>query len=545
MRWDWVVRNTPELEADRFAREEVSEQRQHARERLSNRIQDLIGLRSLNGARALRWMSGGTLQKISSGRQLLERLSSLCDELFPQAPKVKNELLNRHSLSKAAAAARMRLIENLLTRADEPYLGMDTSKKPPEMSMYLSLMQRGRLHVEKDGCWQLAIPPANKDPLRLAPCLQGMRDYVETRPDQRIKVVDLLAYISRPPFGVRDGLSLVLLAAYAAMHVQELAFYEEGTFLRQLGGDEFLRLIKLPESFELQLCRITGLRQDVFAALLKVLGLKPSGGREPLILDVVKPLCVFVAGLPDYVRNTRRLSAPAIQVRTAILAAKDPIQFLFKELPGACGLEEFSVDGTVSPEDARSFSRVLKSYLDELRGGFDILLERLRNAVREEFDAPGPFDHVRERLASRAQQVVLLASEPRLKALCLRLADAQLAEGAWMESLGSLLVLQPPMRWKDTDEDIFLRELHVLASRFKALESIGFNKTRPDEFTEAFRLSLTKNDGSEVEQVVFVEKEALPEIRTLASEIEKLLVHNRPTNMAALSRVVWSALSKD
>ena len=69
----------------------------------------------------------------------------------------------------------MRLIENLLSRADEPYLGMDTTKKPPEMSMYLSLMQRGRLHVEKDGCWQLAIPRANKDPLRLAPCLMGMR----------------------------------------------------------------------------------------------------------------------------------------------------------------------------------------------------------------------------------------------------------------------------------------------------------------------------------------------------------------------------------
>ena len=411
--------------------------------------------------------------------------------------------------------------------------------------MYLSLMRRGRLHVEKDGCWQLAVPRANNDPLRLVPCLVGMREYVEARPDRRIRVDDLVAYISRPPFGVRDGLALVLLAAYAAMHVQELAFYEDGTFLRELGGDEFLRLIKNPQSFELQLCRITGLRQDVFAALLKVLGLKPSGGREPLILDVVKPLCVFVAGLPDYVLHTRRLSAEAIRVRAAILAAKDPIAFLFKELPAACGLHEFSVDGNISAEEARGFSKLLKGYLDELRGGFDILMERLRNAVREEFDALGPFEQVRERLASRAEQVVLFAGEPRLKALSMRLADAKLAEGAWLESLGSLLVLQPPMRWKDTDEDTFLRELHVLAARFKALENIGFKNMRAEEFAEAFRLSLTKNDGSEIEQVVFVEKQLLPDVRALASEIEKLLVHNRPTNMAALSRVVWSALSKD
>ena len=71
-----------------------------------------------------------------------------------------------------------------------------------------------------------------------------------------------------------------------------------------------------------------------------------------------------------------------------------------------------------------------------------------------------------------------MAGEPRLKALCMRLADAKLAEGAWLESLGSLLVLQPPMRWKDADEDTFLRELHVLAARFKTLESIGLRTPR-------------------------------------------------------------------
>ena len=283
MRWDWVVRNTPELDADNFAREEVSRQRQHARDRLTNRIQDLIGLRSMNGARALRWFCATEPQKIASGKQLLERLSTLCDELYPQAPRVKNELLNRHTLSSAAAAARMRLIERMLSRADEPFLGMDEKKKPPEMSMYVSVLQRGRLHVPKDGCWQISVPPPKQDSLRLAPCLAAIRAFVERRPDQRIKVSDLLASLSRPPFGVRHGLAMVLLAVYVAMNAQELAFYEEGTFLREVGGDEFLRLTKTPQTFELQLCRISGLRQEVFASLLRVLGLRPSGGREPLI----------------------------------------------------------------------------------------------------------------------------------------------------------------------------------------------------------------------------------------------------------------------
>jgi hypothetical protein len=48
-----------------------------------------------------------------------------------------------------------------------------------------------------------------------------------------------------------------------------------------------------------------------------------------------------------------------------------------------------------------------------------------------------------------------------------------------------------------------------------------------------------------VEKVVFVEKESLLAVKALASEIEKLLFASHTIGMAALSRVVWSAISKD
>ena len=545
MRWDWVAVNTPELHADRFAREEVSRQRHNARERLANRIQDLIGLRSLGGAPALRWFSRGTPEKITSGRQLLERISKLCDALYPKAPNIKNELLNRRNLSSAAAAARMRLIEGILSRADQAYLGMSSDKKPPEMSMYLSVLQRGRLHKEVAGCWTLATPVVGADPLQLEPCFTGIRSYIEARPDQRIKVSDVFAFLSRSPYGVRDGVAPVLLAVYSALDVQELAFYEDGTFLREVGGDQFLRLTKAPEKFELQLCRITGLRQEVFNMLLKVLGLKPSGGHEPLVLDVVKPLCVFVAGLPDYVRNSRRLSAEALRVRSVIFEAREPVTFLFRELPAACGMEPFPVDGSASIEEARTFARRLKLHLEELRGAFDALLERLRQAVREEFETPGKFEQVRRKLATRAGSVTVLANEPRLRALCLRLSDTKLPDASWLESLGSLLALQPPIRWNDAEEDTFRRELHTLAMRFKSLESIAFEDAPIGDFAEAFRFSLTRSDGSEAQQVVFVEKERLLEVDALIGKIEQLINRDRAVGMAALSRVAWSAMKKE
>ena len=544
-RWDWVSTNTPELNADRFAREEVSRQRLHARQRLETRIQDLIGLRSLSGARALRWYGGGTTKRIANGRQLLEHLSDLCDDMYPSAPKVKNELLNRHSLSSAAAGARQRLIQGILEHSNEAYLGMDPSKKPPEMSMYMSVLQHGRLHVEESGTFRLQVPSGAEDMLLFRPCLEGMRTYLESHADQRVKVSELLGLLAHPPYGIRSGMGPLVLALFAAMNSQELAFYEDLTFQREVNGDTFQRLIKSPDSFEVQLCRIVGLRADVFESLLKVLGFRSSGSTEPMVLDVVRPLCEFVAGLPEYVLNTNRLSMQAKSVRDTTVRAKDPVAYLFSDLPKACELEPFSVDGEVSLDRARRFAKTLKGHLEDLRLAFDSLLERLQEQLRREFALSGTFTEARNALAMRANTVVLHAGEPRLKAFCLRLADRGLADTPWLESLGSLLASQPPGRWRDGNEDTFNRELHELAQRFLSLEAISFQKVGAHTATEAFKIALTRGDGTEVQEVVFVDVARTVEVDDLAQKIRQLVSKNRAIGLAALSRATWFALSEE
>lgn len=544
LRWEWVAVNTPELNADRFAREEVSRQKVVARQRLERRVQDLIGLRSLSGAMHLKWFRASRPLKIENGRQLLERVSDLCDDLYPEAPHIHNELVNRRSLSSAAAAARMRLIERLLSESNAPYLGMDPEKKPPEMSMYLSVLQEARIHVETKDGWVLRVPDPRNDPLKVAPTLKAIRAFLEEHGDRRVKVSDLFAHLAKPPYGVRDGLASIYLAVYTALNAQEVAFYEDGTFLKEVKGDEFLRLTKVPASFELQLCRVDGLRAKVFKSLLRVLEIKPTCSQETHLLDVVRPLCQFVARLPDYVRNTRRLSNEARAVRDIILVAREPVKVLFHDLPVACGMNPFPLDGNVPPAKALEFASQLKVHLTALRMAFDDLLYRMRGCISESFGLSGSFEEVRANLAGRAGPLVVCATEPRLKALCLRLIDSGLGEEAWLESLGNLLSSQPPSRWRDEDEDTFVREMTTLASRFKNLESIAFDQRRGGEFSEAFRVSLTKDDGSEAQEVVFVEKKQLADVNTMAKEIENIVRRDRQLGMAALSRVVWSKLGK-
>jgi hypothetical protein len=543
LRWNWVALNTPELNGDPFARNEMSRQKQAAATRLERRIQDLLGLRSLSGALALRWYRTGEPLPIRTPRELLARLSDICDKLYPDAPLIANELVNRRSLSSAAAAARMRLIERIFTDGTREFLGMEADKRPPERSMYQSILQRGQIHRGNQHGWRLAEPTAD-DPCRLLPLFRFLRTHLEMKGDTRTRVSDLFAVLAQPPFGIRAGLAPLLLALYVAIHPDEFAVYEDNTFLAKVRGEEFMRMSKVPESFEIQLCGMKALRADVFDSLLRALDLGQSADKSTHILNIVRPLCLFVAKHPDYARNTQRLTEHARTVRDFILAAKDPTKLLFHDLPVACGLQAFPVTGNPNRTAAQDYAARLRKAMDDIGDAYGQLLQRMQDALRRNFGLAGSLPSMRERLAVRVEKLIVFATEPRLKAVCLRFADSQLADDAWLESLGSLVVQTPPSRWKDVDEDSFEREIMVLGAKFTHLESIHFGTRPRGEWAEAFRLALTRDNGDEAQEVVFVENSELNRVDELAAEVQKLLTKNRRMGMAALSKVVWQQLGK-
>ena len=147
--WEWVGKNTLELNNDPYARAEVSRQRHAAHVRLEKRIGDLIDLRNYSGRMRFNWFSKKKPLPFSTGQEFLKYLSDICDQVFKESPKIQNELINRQSLSSSAAAARMRLIKAMLEKESEPNLGMQGPQRPPEMSMYLSILKEGKIHVKR------------------------------------------------------------------------------------------------------------------------------------------------------------------------------------------------------------------------------------------------------------------------------------------------------------------------------------------------------------------------------------------------------------
>lgn len=553
-RWEWVSTNTPELNNDDYARAEVSRQLAAARQTLEKQIQAYIGLQQTGGRSGLQWFRQNSKLTINSNRELLEHLSSICDEVYDQAPRVHNELINRRLPSAAANGARTRLLEGIFGSSSEPYLGMNPAKKPPEMAIYLSLLQAGGIHRQIGEVFSMVEPEPEHDTCYLRPALQRIGEILERKADSRIKLSEIIAELRQPPYGIRDGLSPILIALFAVLHEQHIAFYDTGKFMREMVGLDIVRLTKVPEVFEIQYCKVAGVRSELFKRLLTVLeqqapNLLPSrratsatGGKTD-VLDVVRPLCVFAAQLPQYTHKTKRLSATALAVRSVLLSAREPATLLFRELPVACGVTVITADS--SPEIVERLIDTLKEALSELRQAYMALQGEMKASLAGYFGASDSFNEAREQLSVRAKNILTSITEPRLKAFCLRLADSGLAEAEWLDSLGSFVCSIPPQKWTDMDSEKFTQELGGLVAKFRRVESITFENRRRAKSQVAVRVAITHSDGSEVEDVIFVSKNEESEIARVEAAVTRILEQSKRVGLAGVARAFWNILSQE
>ena len=536
--WQWVVEHTSELADDAYAAAEARRQLASARRSLAARLNSYLGLRA-GAAVGVLWFTSGTKVVPPARGGLSGLLAVICDEMFASAPLITNELLNRNALSSAAAAARMRLIEGLFTASDRPVLGIDPDKSPPEKSMYLSVLQKGGVHVQRGDRFALT-EPGDVDPLRLRPALAQLIETIESARGDRVPVASLLEELRQPPFGVRAGVAPLLLAIVLCTRSHELAVYDQGTFLHRFGPTDFLRLTKSPATFEIQHCRVAGVRLEVFNELAAAFA-QDSARRRPDLLDVVRPLCQFAAQLPEYTRRTSALSQEAVAVRGTLLSAREPARMLFQDLPVACGIGAFSSDQDSGEKQVKRFVTTLQEAISELRAAYPALLNKIIACVAEALGG-SRIDFDRARLAARAARVSLAAREPRLRTFALRLRDPGLSDEAWAEALASFIIAKPPARWISADEARFIEEVGTLGELFYKVEATAFHDNASQPATEAIRLNLTRGDGVDVVRIIESDS-AEDDITKEVDALRGRLPQSKTLRLQLLTQLLWNELN--
>lgn len=522
-----VLQESPELVRDGVARKEASFRAQAAEQRLHALLETIFVPDNADA----QWyvMGRPCVEGLESDRDLSRLLSECCDQVYSDAPWIRNELINRNRLSTAAARARRELMEAMVLRSTEAMLGFEGTG--PEVAIYRSMLLQEGLHCEgPEGTWFFRAPEPES---RYWKTWNLWDRLLEEAGDRPIAVTELIAPLKRPPFGLKDGPLPILLCLYLMVRSDEIAFYQEGSFVPRIGPEDMELMSKRPELFSLRRFggeRVHGKVLDLYRALLKarIQGEDSHGWRNPTLLSLVGPLVQFVKNLPKYSLYTHRVSREAQQVRQALLMARDPFDLLYTDLPKAVGVPPFRTDADkdVADEDFTIFQERFHRAVTELRDAYGKLIQGVEDILREAFEHPGDISSLRRSLQQRARPLFERCGDPELKPLVKTLADFSGTDQAWVQSVATLVSRRPIDSWRDDDLTNFAVALADRVHRFVNLETMASKLDRRMAQGQDGRIphlvTLTSPDGASISRILWKDEQRSPSVfHAVESLLEK------------------------
>ncbi len=541
--WLEVRQMTAELAGDAVARRELAARVLAAEERLDSALGEAFGWGDRDSSTSSSWYRNGQEHRFSP-RTLVEELSTVFDEAFSSAPRIHNELLNRRSLSSAAAAARRALIDRMLTEGSAERLGIEGF--PPEASMYASVLAEGGLHRRSGERFLFGKPETNASG-HFRPVWDAINEFLDTTEGRRRPLGELRSVLAAPPFGVKDGPFPVLLFAVIAAAPNEIALFEDGTFLMDLSGAVVERLLRRIDHFEIARYRLDADRVEVLRQLGCELEI-PAAQQQPV--EIVRSIVRRVSGLPKYTRSTRRTMASALLVRDAIQAARDPLQLLFFDLPMALGMHSSQRSNGVEAGPGTEYAKRLAAALRGLDAAYPSLLRQIERDIAVALDLGGAGDALRAELAARVSRVAGLATDLRLRAFIGRATEPQLGFNEWLEGLAMVIGNRPPVDWADAEIarfEIGLTEIRALFFRAEglALDQQGAG-TETTGIVELMRVSLAVPGRQEQRQMLRLRPADAPAIDQAEASIRQVLEarfgNRRDAWLAALGRTLQNLL---
>lgn len=439
-----TVRERPELEGDPVARREVHARIAAVRSELEEHLSA-----ALVGAR---WFAGE--MEIESGGKLARIASSLADAVYPDAPRIWSELVNREGLSSNSVKARRDLLHAMIESEREPQLGI--SGFPAERGLYETLLRSVGLHAQdEDGSWGF-LPPTHERGESFKSLWDTTRGLFSD-PSVRVGAADIERLWSAPPFGLRSGVIPVVFFAFVMAHKGNVALYKDGMFVPKVTDADVDEYLQSSARFSLRWVTIDEEKRkilDGISEILRSVGAK-SVARDPL--EAARGLVALAYELPNWTQKTSTLPPLTRSIRDTLAKANDPHKVLFVDLVAL-------LDTT----DADRYVEALRVPISELAGAYDALLRRVEATMLEALDAdPGDLDDLRR----RAETVAGVSGDLRQDAFATRLANHDGSRES-VEGLLSLAANKPPRDWSDRDIDSALLEIARLALRFRQAEAL-------------------------------------------------------------------------
>jgi hypothetical protein len=443
-----VATHVTSLAGDRAGRRELELRRAEAESLFRAEWERLFGVTSGGTARVAKedttaWLHAGNSVRFSSAREFSAFLSEMADQTYHATPILRNELINRRTLSSAGAAARRSLIAAMLANPADERLGLRGF--PPELSMYECVLRATGLHQQQEGAWTF-IEPGQNDPAKLGTVWQKFEELIFTPQPQERPVGEIFRILQSPPFGLSEGVLPVLLCAFLRVHERETTLYKEGSFLPEPKLADWEVLLRRPDLFAVAGSRVTGTRAAVVERLSR------SMNSEASVVPIVRQLLKMTKTLPEHAWKTRRLPAEVLRLREAFERSRSPEKLLFADLPLALGLPPLDAE-EAEPSMVDSFFEALNTAFFAWNRALPEVVATARDGLLQSCGLP-PGEEGWKELQARGAGMQGTTAHPLLVPLLNRLGGGA-GDESTLEGVLSVIAHRPPRSWSDADVDTF------------------------------------------------------------------------------------------
>jgi hypothetical protein len=533
-------------DSDKIAIRELNNILQHQKNLLNHRILD-----SLYSDRGdVLWIYQGELTKvesisgkmvnISSKRDFNKKLSEICSSVYSNTPIFNNELVNKHKISASIHSAKRLYLKALVGDWDKPDLGFPVDKFPPEKTIYLSLLKQNGISLYSDkGSLKFRVTKTNAFDVLWETC----EVFLETSKSAKRKVSELSELLSARPFKMKQGFIDFWLPSFLFIKRNDFALFESGNYIPYI-NDEVLELVlKYPSRYEIKAFDIDGVRLDLFNSYRRFLNQETKETISSItFIETIKPFLVFHKNLPEYAKETKRLSKKALAIRLAISNSKDPEGTFFDDFPSALG---YTVsDLQKSKTKLKEYTVKLQDAIREIRTCYDELIGRVENFIQNEFVGEKlPFEGYKTKLQERYRSMKRHLLLPKQKTFLLRL-DSQIDErAAWINSVVQALAGKTLDKFGDDDEILLYEQLKSIILELDSLMGISVSNFS-EEHEDVLSLEISSFLNGVTKKLVRLPKRKQEEVARIETEIRSQLTKDKTMNIAALTIVLNDLLRK-
>ena len=419
-----------------------------------------------------RWFhKGKPMRRADSPRGLRTELSNIMEEVFGHCPRINNEMIVRHRPSAIVVNARKKLMLGILERSGMEGLGIEGNF--PDSSMFRCVLLHTGLYRQDNGRWRYAEPEELEDPaMKLV--WQEVRAFLTVPSTTPKNPRQLLDKLMEPPFGVREGLLPILLAAGLKAFPSALSLMKDGAYVADILPSVIESLCREPDRFRVSVLELDDESEKYLRGLHRIFTAGPE--YEAQEADLVR-LChdaleAWKAQLPVAALTTRQLTPAGQKLQQLIRKGGDPVRLILQDLPHLGGedratsealegieaakQELMDVTGTYAQQAGTAVRRAIRLGDRDQRKSLHAVAKEWAGCFSQSFV---------ERMGTASTTTSML----KIMQMKYR-SDEKLAD-----SLATLLVGQPLARWDDSTIAHFERELQATVQQIEesALDRSG------------------------------------------------------------------------